>query len=68
MTLKALYSGIASHLPDLLRLRNGTLLPGELPPLLARLELADEHGLTKKGEKALGHLLKLADLLDIPYA
>ncbi|ABW35107.1 hypothetical protein Dgeo_3066 (plasmid) [Deinococcus geothermalis DSM 11300] len=68
MTLKGTFGALAAHMPDLLRLRNGTLLPGEAPPLLASLGLADETGLTRKGEKALACLLNLADLLDLPYA
>ncbi|MCD0168023.1 hypothetical protein [Deinococcus sp. 23YEL01] len=67
-TLKASLTTLALHMPDLLRLRNGTLLAGEVNPPLAALGLADETGLTRKGERVLTHLLGIASTLDIPYA
>lgn len=68
MTLKTLLMQLHGLMPEMLRLRNGTLLAGPAYPPLADLGLADENGLTRKGERVLDHLLGIAHTLDIPYA
>lgn len=65
-TLATLLPELGWLVPELLRCQ---ARPGTPPdPGLVRLDLADDHGLTKKGHATVAHLRQLADLLDLPLA
>lgn len=64
-TLTRHLPALAAYLPDLLRLRSA-LMPTPPPPALADLGLADDAGITRKGQKLLDLCLSLAALLDLP--
>lgn len=66
MTFVKQLPALLEHLPALLRLRAGSLLPTAADPALVELGLADENGLTKKGLRLLDHLYQIAALLDLP--
>ncbi len=68
MTLLAELPRLTEALPLLLEAEFGQLLPGPAHPELARLDLADEGGLTSKGRRVLRHLRDLAGVLDLPLA
>ena len=66
-TLQTLLPELMWLLPDLLAAKSQAQ-PRAPDPGLARLGLADEGGLTRKGHATLTHLRALADTLDLPLA
>ncbi len=65
MTFARFLLQLSTMLPDLLKLQ-GLLMPAPPPPALAELGLADERGITRKGQLVLNLCHKLAALLDLP--
>lgn len=66
-TLQTLLPELMWTLPDLLA-ASAQVKERPPDPGLARLGLADERGLTRKGKATLTQLRALADLLDLPLA